>query len=249
MKYELKVGVAAMGLVVLAGCTVTPVKEVTADKVGYLTSKFSPQVLSPSVAKKLPASGNIASFGRITIKVETDIEQSDGKKESLTSEVTFIDGGKGLVQRMSEISSNGIPFDLLYSLTYKGIYDLRWQAVPLRGSNSGLAYEVKDISKFDVIPTSAGNEFTVEYTSGTAIQIANLLASKKTCKALRIVGAQEIFTKIQGQAIEFECEQVSNGAIQKRAKTILLQQYGIAIETEATYASRKAVSRVVDFVN
>jgi hypothetical protein len=150
---------------------------------------------------------------------------------------------------MEELSNNDIPYSLSYSLTYKGIIDLKWQNVPLRGRVTGPIYAVKDAARFDAIPSAIDKEFVVDYTSGFHTQIANFLSSQKACKTLRTLAASELHKKLTGQATEIECQLRANNAVQTRGKWVLLQDYGMAVSTEITSSSVKTVFRVVDVSN
>lgn len=247
-KFGAKTALIAFGIsAILTACSsVVPIKDVTADQAGYLSKNFSPQQLSPSIAKKLPSDGKSVGFGKLIITSEVTSEQSDGKKESWKAVATLVDAGNGLVQRMVEVSSNDIPYALLYSLTYKGIVDLKWQQVPLRGSVTSMLYEIKDATRFDVIPSTIDKEFVVDYTSGISQQIANFSSHQKACKTSRIMPASELHKKLLGQAIEIECQMRSNGAVQNRTKLVLLQEYGVAFAVEDISSSKKTTSRVLE---
>lgn len=230
----------------LSACvSVTPVKDVTADKLGYLNQKFSPGVLAPIVSKSLPTEGKATNFGQLKITMEATSEQNDGKKDSWKRVLTFIDSGNGLVQRMAEVSNNDISYLITYSLTYKGIFDLKWQEVPLRGVNAAMPYEVKQIVKFDPIPASAGKEFSIDLRTGSEPQIANYFAHQRLCKTIRSVSASDIYSKIPGQALELECQLQRNNVVESRSKWALLQTYGLAIPLEDITSSKKTTFRVV----
>lgn len=236
-----------IGLVLLSACSsIAQVQDVTADKAGYLSKNFSAQSLSPNVAKKIPREISVARFKTLTIIREGGAEQSGGKKETWKSVVTLVNVGNGLVQRMEEISNNDIPYGLFYSLTYKGVIDLKWQNVPLRGRVTSPIYEIKDTTRFDAIPLAMGKKSVIDYTSGMHGQIANFLSSQKTCKTLRTIAAKELNGKLTGQATEIECQLDTNKVVQSRGTWFLLQDYGAAISTEFASSSIKTTFRIVD---
>ncbi|MBU4002335.1 MAG: hypothetical protein KKB94_08460, partial [Proteobacteria bacterium] len=96
---------SGLGLFLWA-CTTTTVQEIATDKTGYLTTDFTPQVLSPDILKKLPIEMEGVGFERLKITYEVSSEQTDGKKESWKSVATLTDKGNGLVQEISELTSN-----------------------------------------------------------------------------------------------------------------------------------------------
>lgn len=232
---------------VLSGCTsVAPVKDVTSDPAAYMSKNFAAVMLSPSVAKSVPADAIPAGQGKLSLVTEANYESADGKKESWKNTITLTDLGQGLFQRMSEHSNNDIPYRISFSLTYRGFMDLRWQGVPLRGSMTEPLYEVKEVTRFDAVPTSENQEFAVEYSSGSSIQIANFDKTRKSCKATHRLDAKAIHAKLVGAGLEFECQSLKDNVVQGRSKWVFLQNYGVAILTESTGSSYKTVIRVVD---
>ncbi|NYE63939.1 hypothetical protein FHW58_005173 [Duganella sp. 1224] len=239
---------AAGGLLMLAGCgSVVRVDEVTADKMGYLNKKFPASSLSQAITAKLPATGNgELGFRQLVIKFDGSDEDSTGKKESWQRTITYVNQGNGLTQQISEGSSNGIAFGLDYTLSYRGLFGFKWQTVPLRGTLTSMIYEVKEVSRLDPIPAVAGQSFEFAYTSGTEQQIAGYHASKRECKTTGSRPASDIYAKLSGQALTFDCDTISNNTVQSRSKWALLPGYGIAVILESTTSARKAVFRVVD---
>ncbi len=242
-------GASAVVVCMLAACSsVESVKDVTMDKEGYLARRFSPTTLHQSVTKKIPSDAGSAGFGRLTITKEASAEHSDGKKESFKSVSTLVDGGNGLVEDMTELSNNDVPYALSYRLTYRGLMRLRWQEVLLQATNTGQLYEVKGIRQFDPLPAAAGQEVEIDFRSGLDVQIANFTPNQLKCKATRALPASEVNQKLTGQAIELECKFSANHSVQERSKWMLLRDYGVAVETESANSVIKATYRIVDVV-
>lgn len=241
-------GLAALSMLLLSACSsVASVKEVTSDQAGYMTKKFSPKSLSANIEKKIPPTVDSTNFGQLKITVEASNEQSDGKKQSYKNVMTLTDMGNGQVERLIEQISNDISYNLVYALTYKGIVGLRWQAVPLLGTRTTPLYEIRDVTRFDAIPSKANNEFVVEYTMGREDQMAGGIATQLACKSTRIFDAKELNEKLPGLATEFNCQQLYNKAVQNHSKWVMLQKYGFAIMTEEITSTQKTCFRVIDF--
>ncbi len=233
---------AATLIALLSACSSTaPVKEITSDKLGYLSRNFSAQSLSPVLAKKVPSDDRSAKFKQLTIKTEESVEELDGKKESWKTVSTYLNSENGLVQRVQDLMNNDIPFALKYSLTYKGFFDFRTQYVSLGRSNAEPIIEIKDVMRLDTIPSVADKEFEINYTYGVDTQ-----ATMK-CRTTGTRTGSEIHKKIPGQITDIECENIKNNVLLSRTKWIMFQEYGFAIILEATGSSRKVYSRVVDF--
>ena len=237
----------AMGLAALSACTgAVSVKEVTDNEQGYLANTFAPASLPKAIATKLPPDASPPGVKRLEIVAEAKAELTDGKTDSWRTDSTFVEEGKGIVREVTEASRNNIPYARLYSLTYRGIFDLKWQRVPLQGTTTGQIYEVKEITKFDPIPRAAGAEFEVDYTSGPQIQIANLRSFRKVCKATGVEPAARIHAKLAGEALMLDCELHGNHTVLSRSKWAMLLHYGAAIGLENTNSSRKTTYKVVD---
>ncbi|WP_169151528.1 hypothetical protein [Azoarcus sp. TTM-91] len=226
--------------------SVSTVKEVMSDQPAYLSKHFTIATLSPNLLKKLPADSIQPAQKPLVLLAEVDYEGVDGKKETWQNKVTFTDLGQGIFQYVAEASSNDIPFKVNYGLNYRGLIDLRWQNVPLvRGMTDPLV-EVKDIKRFDALPSAENQEFTVEFLSGNEIRLANFIEARRSCKATRLLAAADIHKKLEGKALEMECQMFVENLLDSRGKWVFLQNYGIAIQTEEVATRRKAVFRVVD---
>jgi hypothetical protein len=244
---QIKILLGATGLALLSACTsVSTVKDVTADRDGHMHKNFSPQALNPVVAKKLAVAGKSSGFGKMTVTREAESTQNDGKKTTWKSVETFTDAGHGLVERLDEFSSNDIPTSLHYTLSYKGAFDLRWQIVPLQAMRTTPIYEVKNITRFERLPTAVGQESVIDFQTGAQAQVANFLTEQRKCKAAHTMVASDINQKLSGQAIELDCETSLNNSIQNRTKMMFLEQYGVAILTEVSSSTNKVVYRITD---
>lgn len=234
------------GCLLSACVSVSQIGDVTADREGYLSKNFSPQLLSPAISKKLPSDQKTTKSEKLVITSEVTSEKVDGKKETWKLVETFVEAGNGLVQRMAEVSNNDIPYTLIYSLTYKGMFPIKWQRARLGATNTDMLYEVKGITRFDDIPSTVGKEFVVDYTSGPEPQIANFPNHQQACKSTRTMSASDINKNLAGQAIEFECLTSMSNAVKRRTKWAFFQAYGVAIETEEVTSANKITTRVID---
>lgn len=231
----------------ISACTsISTVKEVTSDPAAYLSKKFTTGSISPNVAKKIPVGTTRSGPGRFVLIAQANYESSDGKKESWKNTITLVDLGQGVFQRTSELSNNDIPYKVNYSLSYKGIMDIRWQSVPLRGSVTEPLYEVKDVVRFDPLPISENQDFVFDYLSGNEVQVANFLSAKKSCKTTRLLAANELNKKLVGGGLEIECQQFANNVVQSRSKWVYLQYYGFAVQTEQTGSAYKTLVKFID---
>lgn len=241
------IAITAASLLASACVSITPVKEITADPTGYMHKQFDPALLPPAIAKQLPANPPLTGFSQLSFQQETRSESSDGKTETWQSKLLLKNVGNGLVQRLLENSNNGIPYLFYYSLTHKGMFSLKWQEVALQRPSSGLMFEVKEITRLDPMPETEKQTFTVDFTSGSANQLANFNAFTRTCQTLHTYPASDIHSAIPGKALAIECQHIANNLPQSRTQWALLQHYGVALQTGFISSSKKLTIRVTGF--
>lgn len=218
------------------------------DQDAFASRKFAPQYLAPAVARRIPAEAGRPRFGNITIATEVNTIETGGRLETSNVVLRFTDVGNGLMQRVAELSKVGIAFGSTYSLTYKGLADLKLQDVPLRRTVTRPVIEWKEVSRFDAIPTEPGKEFSFQYATGIENQTSNFLPIQNVCKSTRKVPASALNSRIQGDMLELECRLSSNNVLQSGSKWALLLAYGVAVETEHTRATSRSTTRITDFV-
>lgn len=233
----------------LTACSsVVPVSEVMSDRTAYLDKSFSRPLLVPEVAKKVAIVPVERKFGSAVLSITVSTEHSDGRKESYKNAQTLVDKGDNFIQILNEFRRNDIPSTLAYALTFKSLFDLRWQTVPLRNATSGPLYSVREIKRFADFPSGAGGEFLVEYASGPDFQIANFPTSTISCKATKEMFASEVHKNFTGKAFELDCELLGNGVLQHKSKKVFLQSYGFAVTKEIVRAANKTSFTLDDVV-
>jgi len=240
----------AIAVSLLAACAAPPPtvsERPPAEQDPFVSRKFAPEYLAPAVARKIPPGAGSPRFGVITIATVVNTIEIGGRLETSNVALRFTDVGNGLMQRVSELSKVGIAFGSTYSLTYKGLADLKLQDVPLRSTVTRPVIEWKDVSRFDALPSEPGREFSFHYATGLESQRSNFLSIQNNCKSTRKVPAMTLHPRIQGDALELECRLSSNNALQSSSKWMLLLAYGMAVETEHTRATSRSTTRITDF--
>lgn len=234
----------------LAACASPPPtvsEKPTPDQAVFASRKFAPQYLAPAVARRIPTEAGRPRFGVLTIATEVDTIESGGRLETSNVVLRFTDAGNGLMQRVAELSKVGIAFGSTYSLTYKGLADLKLQDVPLRRTVTRPVIEWKEVSRFDAIPSDPGKEFSFHYATGLESQTSNFLPIQNACKSTRKVPASTLHSRIPGDMLELECRLSSGNALQSGSKWALLLAYGVAVEMEHTRATSRSTTRIADF--
>jgi hypothetical protein len=236
------VSIALLALT-LAACAPATVKDIAADKPGYLSRNFSPSQLPPDVLKQVTARQASVSFNRIKMKFRADLENVDGlRKVTQTSDVTYQNVGNGLVQVFKEYASNDIPYSNAYELSYLGFLQLRSQTV---NNNQYVGNYIVEVKHFNLMlknlpPVREDKEYVLEWSSGNTIQIANYIDRKAACTSSKTYAASDLFATLPGKAIDVQCEFTTNGSVYLKQTLTYLQQYGLFVLKSFTNTTAKA---------
>ena len=239
---------AAAAAMLLSGCgTMTDVKTVANDPDAHFNYAFAPEKMSPKVLAQVPHNQSPLGFRKLTIKMQASSEESDGKKDSWVNLFTMEPFGNGeLVKLKREQSSNGIPYSVFFSISYRGLQDLRSQSVPLQGGYVGTIYDVKELKSLGVLPTAEGQSFLADFSAGPEVQLFNFIDYQRKCKATKVVPGSDYHKDLPGMVTELECENFRDGALQYRSKWIVMQAFGVALSTESVGTTAKNMYKILE---
>lgn len=252
--FNVKVGVVRLCSVVcllaIAACApMTKVKDVTADKMGYMTKHFSSQSVNAEVVKAISGKAGIKEIYRelrVSYTLETTTVVGGGKILLDGMDIYHpLDGG--YVQRLAELSANGIPVSLGYFLNY-GLVWLRMQSVPLQHGVANPMFAIKEISRFDAIPDRVGQEFSLSLSTGYAQVASTLVQSRWSCKTTKVGMASVMQPNLKGRAIDVSCE-ITNGnagSVSGRNAWVFLEDYGVPITIESVTANGKNAYKITE---
>lgn len=239
--------IAAAVIVSVTGCTtVVPVKDVLNNKSDYVAKNFSLSNIQPAVAKQIPDNLRKINFKNLVVKQDANSEDSDGKKDSWTSTVTMEPISGELINLTREHSSNGIPYNITYAISYRGIMDLRWQFIPLQSQLTSDIYEVKETTQISKLSAEGSEFFSSKYSSAPSVQIANYQPYTRTCKPTKTTTASEYNKNFTGQATELECQNFKGNALHYRSKWIFLHDLGVTIMLENISTTSKSFYKITD---
>lgn len=247
---RLTLSAVALVCLALTGCagptSVVPVKNVMADPDAYQESKFSSAVLPERVRSALPLMTH-SGWTKLDIKREVTITDNkvDPKVEKVETNTTYATLTNGLMSLRHEVSSNGIPFRINYSMSQDGLLTLRHQTIPLRGQASSPIYEIKSITSISpfIAPDS---QWAVKYESSTATAIQNFIMLEMKCDTGPRFPAGQLLSRLPGTAFELKCAESYQNSVRSRMKFVYLEQYGIAVMTENANLESTTVYKIVD---
>lgn len=234
----------------LSGCVApaTRARDALADKPAYLAANFAADKLRPNVRQSISAVDNTPlGFRKMTVHMTwqtTYANKSLNHAEQKT--MTLINGGGGLVERMSEDSRNGLPISQEYDLSYRAILPLRTQSINEGAIYAGPLYEAKSFEHLDSLnDLKAGEHLTFEMKGGAASQVINLGDFKLSCNAGKDYPASTVLAQLQGAAVDLDCITYNNnGVASGKSRSVFFRKYGISIMFSSQNASGVAKGRL-----
>ncbi|MCE5232114.1 MAG: hypothetical protein ABFC67_01380 [Mizugakiibacter sp.] len=218
----------------LHGCVSPPVrvKDVVADKPGYLQKNFTPGALPEEVLHWLQAADSKAfDFHSMTFDIDGSLSAPGGKEtRSFTIHTVLVAFEHGMIQQSSEITSNGLASGAFFGLSYRDLFPLREQSVTYSSANANLIRTTQSIVHMD--PLDASGDISFAYTTGFSGPVPNPQSLAIRCSAGDPFPASRIHPKLEGDARSLNCtfENV-NGVASKKSQFAYLDKYGVAFMT------------------
>jgi len=233
-------------LIALAGCAQPAVKDIAANKTGYLDENFSPQKLPADVGKQVAAAEVKSPSRTLRITLNATLEDS-GKKETPVVLATVKVLGNGLVQEMQEYSNNGIPYAITYALSYMGLFPLKEQRVFYSRPTANLPTEVKQLNQLarNLVRPNENAEYVFEWLNGTSMQIANFSNIKLVCNSGKFYPAAQLHSNLSGNAIDLNCTRQINGVVRVKHKYVMLLEYGFVLKLDQQSSTNTEAFKVV----
>jgi hypothetical protein len=234
--------IVALLATALSGCAPMAVKDITADRTGYLEKNFTPALLSADTGKTIAGVKIAPRFSKATVEYKYEIETNLGeKKVSESSTIQYEDLGNGVIREMAEYFNNGIPVSTSYELRYGGFLPLRTQRVFNANRVGNLIVEVKQFKSFDknFANMQENSKYDADWASGNTVQIMNFFDRKQTCTTGKAYAANTVNAAFAGNAVDVDCELSFNGNLDTKQQFIYLQQYGFAVARGMTVTSGK----------
>ncbi|HRE16453.1 MAG TPA: hypothetical protein PLW86_05210 [Rhodocyclaceae bacterium] len=219
----------------VSACAPVAVKEITQDKTGYLKSNFGKDKISGSVVSEL-AKDKVPSNSYGSFKVVSSVSFEDIKKEKTYSSIvdTVFGSGDGFFQQIREYSNNDIAYGSQYVASYGGIVPLKHQTVRYKQNIADFEIETKQLLSITkgILKPSENSEYSVEFSTGRAPQIANLQNVKLVCNTGRFYSATSVFQGFPGRAIDLRCERFYNGVKNSNEKFVFFESLGFSFKLE-----------------
>ena len=242
MKVTSSTGIAIIVLQAVTGCTVAT-KDVIADSGRYMAQTFTPEQLPSKIRATIERGPAVpARFKSIHVTYVID-EDTEGRKETVTSVTDLTSLGNGYVQIRNELSKNSVPYRINLALSVGGIYRVKTQVVFLGQANGLPPRETKDMTRFDrgLITPVAGETYHSDSTTGGNQQLVNFVPENVSCTAGPVYSASKIMTSLPGDALSFDCTVIGlNNVVVYKARYSWLFAYGVGLQEELADARSKS---------
>lgn len=239
----LSVAAAAM-----AACAPATVKEINANRSGYVEANFSQKQIPEGVARALNKNGTpVLNFKTARIKMNAVYASRTSKEQTPTVTLALRNLGDGYILRLEEYESNGIAYGSQYSISHGGVLKLRDQDIFYSRAYAGQLFEVKELTAYpgDVSNPGEHSTYLYEWQEGAHHQIANFTSMKMICSTGKFYEASSLFSELKGKAIDFNCERLVDGITRAKQKFALLMEFGIVILLEYQSAVNKNTHTIV----
>ncbi|WP_139351318.1 hypothetical protein [Rhodanobacter sp. B05] len=225
-----------------------PVKTILQDVDAYRSSEFTPSALPGQVLKTIMnADSQPVGFHRLLLDTyTTSVENGGASIKHFTNHDLYENEGNGLVSAKSTLSSNDIQLMMIFNLSYRNIYSVRSQNVPLNAANAYGIIETHLLSHFDA--AAMGHEIMYSYDSGYVWQTRNYGHAESKCVFGRTFDASEINPAIQGSVRDLDCHVSNqNGVVISNEHRVYLDRYGFAILLGRKNAAQDITFKVTSF--
>jgi hypothetical protein len=250
MKAAVRIGKLAgigTGTLLLASCAgPISVKDMAQDPAAYSVRYFSfDENTSLDVRKFVPAPGK-EPLGFKVLTLTGTVENPNAKQPVVPVTFDIVetnDNDNGLVRIVETIKSNDVPSYITYSLSYRAMFNIRYQGSTFANRIAPRILSYRDISSWPkrLSAIKENTRYVYRYSTGFAGQLANFPQGATECKSSTFYPGSQFHPAVPGRAIDVDCNLInSNGVATGHIKETFLTQYGIFVPREkkgTTYTS------------
>ena len=223
------------------------VKDILADKMRYLSERFSTAAVNKSVIDTITKADSAElNFHKMVFTIVPRHPQSqNGTPQDYQLTLTLIHAGGPFVQSLDELSTNGFPSSMTYALSYRNAFFLDEQSVNLSAQDAASSYVVKNLKAFSAesMAENATGDFEWRYQMAPHIQIMNFKDTYYHCTYGASYEASVINFKLKGSAQDLSCDMRNdNNVVTSHVTVAKLPYYGISI-----IRSRTSTTSATDF--
>lgn len=248
---------AALALPLLSGCVSTdpnglgifmPVKDIEANPAQYLRTEFAVGGVPRSVTGAINAAdGGSLPFHKLTFS--TLVTYSNGVRVTKAEAqlLMYVSAGGPFVQVFHEFRSNTIPVSQAYSLSYRGVLNIRWQFIPLSLVSVAKPTELKSLQAAVSWPVGGSGSGALDFTGteGWIPQIMNFRSQAQHCTFGQVYSAAAVYGTLAGNAQDVNCSETNaNDVVSLRWSGVWLKRYGVVVGLHVRTASVNADTKI-----
>lgn len=235
---------AVITAAMLCGCMPEAVKQIEANKSDYLQSHFAVTDVPQQVAATLAAADSAPmGFHRMDLTLSLTVSRaSDNHVNHYVNTTTYTVAGGPYIQILDVLNNNGVPFEEDYSLTYRGLFYLRTQQVPLNALSSNPIFAVHSLEPIGTWPASArgGGDVHFRFEQGFSQQLVNFQTGALNCGFGSVFPASKLNPVLVGDAQQLHCTALNtNGVVISHSEAAWLMHYGLVFTTQIVTSSWK----------
>lgn len=247
-----------VALPLLAGCVSTdpnglgifmPVKDIEANPAQYLQTEFAVAGIPRSVASAINAAdAGSLPFRKMTFS--TLVTYANGSKSVKTEAqvLMYVSAGGPFVQIFHEFRSNTIPVSQAYSLSYRGVLNIRWQFIPLNLTSVAKPTELKSLQAAISWPDNGSGAGALDFTGteGWIPQVMNFRSSSEHCTFGDSYPAAAVYGTLAGEARAVDCSETNaNGVVSIRWSGVWLKRYGVVVGLHVRTAAADVDTKIM----
>lgn len=241
-----RLGPAVLCTFLFSGCATerASVKEIEQDNNAYLAKEFSPERLPSNVLEQIRREDRGAgSDGCMLFLGAVRTETSGAIRDSGVGDV-FVSAGNGIFQTIHFLGGYSSLSSRSFELTYRGLVVLKKQEVLPDEVYARTATQLKKITRFDQISANPQENSDHTFETLTAAAGSPLARSATKCRSAVYYDANTLHPKLEGRAMDFQCEDHVDGLLQSKRKYVFFEKYGVMYPIEAFSAGAKQFVKI-----
>ena len=226
----------------------TQVKDMEANKEGYLQANFTTANVNPLAWSRLPVDGSASSrFKRIVLVEDVTVKSTDGTSVAFRTKATYLNAGSGFVQTLLETTSNEIPIGEHCALSYHGLVDLKEQSF-----QPGATYGHRPMLLESLTATGdlsngfkENTDYSFDLLASNDVPTAPSIPGKLTLHTGASYPASQVLSTLDGTAMTVTSEISWKGALSSKETFTYLQKYGLGFPSWKVNASATTTTKVL----
>lgn len=252
-KSIIALAICTLAAALLSACALPPsvaVKTVLTDPAGYLSTNFKPDSVAAPVRDALAhADAGPLGFHKATLTLDWAVDTGNAATSyHTTQKLDLTNAGDSFVMDRITTLRNNVPLRQYYMLSYRGLYNFKWQSLSMAAADAGLMVVPVAVKHFDPITANATTldyDFSLGFDNGKG-GATDPFDSRSSCKIDKAYAASRLFASFTGQARNVTCTSYNaNGVVSGMERYAYLDAYGLAVPVYSNSSTAHSTAKVV----